>query len=227
MRGWTCNGTGTHVKPGSGCSPPVLPVISAFMSRGVPEGEPVVLDVAQLEALLSRTFGIGLDVGRGKEPVALVRLRLARALLGAAEANAVAAEAIAAERGIPAADIAAAEGLALHAAAFNGMPDPVFHLAGRAMTIVTGLAAIEPDPRAPSRDVILDAALQAATGLQQLLSFRHACTTATSPAGQQRATDTLLSAAAELGKAAEAAGGLIELARLTAASGRTGTTDLN
>jgi hypothetical protein len=205
----------------------VLPVISAFMSRGVPEGEPVVLDVAQLEALLSRTFGIGLDVGRGKEPVALVRLRLARALLGAAEASAVAAEAIAAERGIPAAGIAAAEGLALHAAAFNGMPDPVFHLAGRAMTIVTGLAAIEPDPRAPSRDVILDAALQAATGLQQLLAFRHACATATSPAEQQRATGTLLSAAAELGKATEAAGGFIELARLTAASGRTGTTDLN
>jgi hypothetical protein len=97
----------------------VLPVISAFMSRGVPEGEPVVLDIAQLEALLSRTFGIGLDAGRGREPVALVRLRLARALLGAAEASAVAAEAIAAERGIPAADIAAAEGLALHAAAFR------------------------------------------------------------------------------------------------------------
>jgi hypothetical protein len=75
--------------------------------------------------------------------------------------------------------------------------------------------------------VILDAALQAATGLQQLLSFRHACTTAASPAEQQRATDTLLSAAAELGKAAEAAGSLIELARLTAASGRTGTADLS
>ena len=94
-------------------------------------------------------------------------------------------------------------------------------------TIVTGLAAIEPDPRAPGRDVILDAAPQAATGLQQLLSFRHACTTATSPAEQQRATDTLLSVAAELGNATEAACGLIELARLTAASGRTGTTDLN
>jgi hypothetical protein len=48
--------------------------------------------------------------------------------------------------------------------------------------------------------VILDAALQAATGLQQLLSFRHACTTAASPAGQQDATGTLLSAAAGLGK---------------------------
>ena len=43
----------------------MLPVISAFMSKGVPEGEPVVLDVAQLEALLSKTFGIGLDAGRG------------------------------------------------------------------------------------------------------------------------------------------------------------------
>ena len=42
----------------------------------------MVLDVAQLEALLTRTFSIGLDVGRGREKVALVRLRLSRALLG-------------------------------------------------------------------------------------------------------------------------------------------------
>ena len=42
--------------------------------------------------------------------------------------------------------IAAAERLALHAAAFNGMPDPVLHLAARAMGVVTGLAALEPDP---------------------------------------------------------------------------------
>jgi hypothetical protein len=34
----------------------------------------VVLDVAQLEALLTRTFSIGLDAGRGREKVALVRL---------------------------------------------------------------------------------------------------------------------------------------------------------
>src|SRR5260370_19100645 len=104
-----------------------IPAISAFMNRGVPEGEPVGLDVAQLEALLSRTFGIGLDAGRGKEPVALVRLRLARALLGAAAAHAVAAEAIAAERGTPTPPLAAAEGLALHAAAFNGLAPPRFH----------------------------------------------------------------------------------------------------
>ena len=47
------------------------------MDRGAPAGESVVLEVAQLEALLAKTFGLGLDVGRGKEKVALVRLRLA------------------------------------------------------------------------------------------------------------------------------------------------------
>jgi hypothetical protein len=39
--------------------------------------------VTQLEALFTRTFSIGLDVGRGREKVALVRLRLSKALLGA------------------------------------------------------------------------------------------------------------------------------------------------
>ncbi len=43
---------------------------------------PVILDVAQLEALLRKTFNIGLDVGRGKEKVDLVRLRLSKVLLG-------------------------------------------------------------------------------------------------------------------------------------------------
>jgi hypothetical protein len=43
--------------------------------------------------------------------------------------------------------------------------------------LVTGLAALEPDPRAPGADVPLDAALQAATGLQQLLALRHDCAT--------------------------------------------------
>jgi hypothetical protein len=100
----------------------------------------VVLDVAQLEALLTGTFSIGLDVGRGREKVALVRLRLSRALPGAAETQAMAAEALAIERGVATEQIAAAEGLALHAAAFNGMPDPVLHLAARAMGVVTGLA---------------------------------------------------------------------------------------
>jgi len=55
----------------------------------------VILDVAQLEALLARTFSIGLDVGRGREKVALVRLRLSKALRGAAETQAMAAGALA------------------------------------------------------------------------------------------------------------------------------------
>ena len=198
------------------------------MSRGgAPGGGAVVLDVAQLEALLTRTFSIGLDVGRGREKVALVRLRLSRALLGAAETQAMAAGALAIERGVATEQIAAAGGLALHAAACSGMPDPVLHLAARAMGVVTGLAALEPDPRAPGAGVLLDAALQAAAGLQQLLAFRHDCTTVTTPAEQAAATAGLTSAAAELGKAAEALHGLIELAEMTGRSGRTGKTDLN
>src|SRR6266851_3791796 len=78
------------------------------MTTGRPEGENVMLDVAHLEALLAKTFNIGLDVGRGKEPVALVRLRLSKALLGAAEAQALAAESIALERGVPTDKIAEA-----------------------------------------------------------------------------------------------------------------------
>src|SRR6266508_4485858 len=57
------------------------------MTTGVPAGGSVVLDVAQLEALLAKTFNIGLDVGRGKEQVALVRLRLSKAPLGAGPAG--------------------------------------------------------------------------------------------------------------------------------------------
>jgi len=154
-------------------------VAFAGVSPGAPDGQAVVLDVAQLEALLAKTFNVGLDVGRGKDPVALVCLRLAKALIGVAEANALAAESIAIERGVGPQQIAQTEALALRAAALNGMPDPVCHLTARAMAIVTGLAAVEPDPRAPDNDVLLDAALQAATGLAQLLRFRGACATAT------------------------------------------------
>jgi hypothetical protein len=67
----------------------------------MPDGESVVLDVAALEALLVKTFNIGLDVGRGKDKAALVRLRLSKALLGAVEAQALAAESIAVEEGVP------------------------------------------------------------------------------------------------------------------------------
>ena len=78
------------------------------MSRGgAPGGGAVVLDVAPLEALLTRTFSIGLDVGRGREKVALVRLRLSRALPGAAGTQAMAAGALALERGVATEQIAA------------------------------------------------------------------------------------------------------------------------
>jgi hypothetical protein len=180
-------------------------------------GDGVVLDVAALEALLARTFHIGLDVGRGREPVALVRLRLSKALVGAAEAQALAAESLAIERGVPTERIAEAERLALHAAAFNGIPDPVFHLTARAMGLVTGLAGIEPDPRAPRHDAVLDAALQAATGLVQLLRFRQECTTAATRAAEAAAVATLSEAAAALTRAAEAVAGLLDAVRPPAA----------
>jgi len=188
---------------------------------------PLVLDVAHLEALLAKTFNIGLDVGRGTEKVDLVRLRLSKALLGAAEAQVLAAESMAIEGGVPTARIAEAEGLALHAAAFNGIPDPIFHLTARAMGIVTGLAGIEPDPAAPERDLILDAALDAATALAKLLAFRRDCYTVTTAAAQAQASAKLAESAAGLAKAADSVTDLLDLARNAAASARKGEPDLN
>ncbi|MGZ6639885.1 MAG: hypothetical protein ACXVII_44630 [Solirubrobacteraceae bacterium] len=76
----------------------------------MPEGDAVVLDVPQLETLLRKTFNLGLDVGRGAgEPRALVRLRLAKSLLGVVESNATAAKGIAIEREISAEGPAANE----------------------------------------------------------------------------------------------------------------------
>jgi hypothetical protein len=57
--------------------------------------------------------------------------------------------------------------------------------------------------------------------------IRARCTTVTTPAEQAAATAGLTSAAAGLGKAAEARHGLIELAEMTGRSGRTGKTDLS
>ena len=195
-------------------APKATRVACRRVSPGVPEGDAVVLDVPQLETLLRKTFNLGLDVGRGAgEPRALVRLRLAKALLGVVESNATAAKGIAIEREISSEEIAQSEALALHAAAMNGMPDPIFHLTERAMGIITGLAAIEPDPRAGENDMLLDAALQAATGLAQLLQFRHNLTTATTALERDAATERLTSAEAELRKAADALSGFFELAK--------------
>jgi hypothetical protein len=67
-RGWTCNGTGTHVKPVRAFQdvrPAAVGSVLCMSRGGAPEGGAVVMDVAQLEALLTRTFSIGLDVGWG------------------------------------------------------------------------------------------------------------------------------------------------------------------
>src|SRR5260370_29398758 len=106
------------------------------------------------------------------------------------------------------------------------MPAPLVHLAASAMGVLPGLAPLGPGPRAPGAGVLPAAALQAATGLQQLLAFRHDCATVSTPAEQAAATAGLTSAAAGLGKAAEALHGLIELAEMTGRSGCTGKTDL-
>jgi hypothetical protein len=68
------------------------------VDRGVPDGKAVVLDVSQLQALLRKSFNIGIDPDPRK-PRALNRLELAKALQGAAEANALAAKGIALEHG--------------------------------------------------------------------------------------------------------------------------------
>lgn len=117
----------------------------------------------------------------------------------------------------------------MHAGALNGIPDPVLHLGARAMGIVTGLAAIEPDLRAPARDAILDAALWAAAGVVKLLGFRRDCVTATTHADQVQATTHAdqVQATAELTEAVEAVTGLLELAHITAESAPTGKQNLN
>lgn len=95
------------------------------------------------------------------------------------------------------------------------------------MGIVTGLAAVEPDPAAADRDPILDAALEAAAALAKLLGFRRDCVTAASVGEQDEATAKLIESAEGLAGAADAVRGLLELARMTAASGRKGKQDLN
>lgn len=198
------------------------PVRQSARGRSLWAHDDTVLDVGSARDVAGQDVQPCLDVGRGKESRDLVRLRLSKALLGVAEAQALAAESIAIERGVTTEKIADAEGLALHAGAFNGIPDPVIHLSARAMGIVTGLAMVEPDPRAPDRDAALGAALQAATGLAKLLGFRRDCVTAATPADEAEAMAKLAEAGAQLASAAEAVQGLLDLAELTAASGRKG-----
>jgi hypothetical protein len=108
------------------------------MDRGMPDGEGGHFGrVAAADAasqVVQHRDRPGSAQAAGAEPV-----ELAKALQGAAEANALAAKGLAIERGVESEQIAGSEALALHAAAYNGMPDPVFHLVERAIGIVSGL----------------------------------------------------------------------------------------
>jgi len=180
----------------------------------------------QLQALLSRTFNVGIEVDR-REPLALNRLELAKALQGAVEANTLAAKGIAIERGVGTEEIAASEALALHAAACNGMPDPVFQLLERTIGVLCGLSQIQPDPRAAPDDMLLAMARQAASGLAQILQARHGITTAETPAQRDAVTAALINAGEQLGAAAEAVTSFFALAEQSWAAGRHGHEDLN
>ena len=152
---------------------------------------------------------------------------MSKALVGLAEANATAAKGIAIEREVSTEAIAGSEADALHAAALGGMPDPVFHLCERTMGIITGLAAVEPDPRAGTNDMLLDTALRAATGLQLLLQFRRDLVTAKTSAEREAATTRLTAAGEQLREAADQIAGFFELAEASWAAGRRGTSELN
>jgi hypothetical protein len=145
---------------------------------------------------------------------------------GVAEANALAAESIAIERGIGHEEIAQTEALvACGGVQRDARPgvspdrprdgDRHGTRRGRARsTRPTTTCCWTPRGRPDS-------------GLAQLLRFRGACATADSAAEREAATACLLNAEAELTKAAEALSGLLELAKVSAAAGRTATFEAN
>jgi hypothetical protein len=193
----------------------------------MPEGHSVVLEPTQLQTLLRKSFNLGMDLD-ARKPKALNRLELSKALVGAAETHAIAAKAIALERGdISPEEIVGTESWALQAAAFNGMPDPVFHLAERAMCLIAALAQIEPDPRAAPDDLLLNTAMRAATGVAQLLQARHGFTTASTDSEREAVTCSLRDAEQALREAADHIVDFFKLADASWRAGRRGETDLN
>jgi hypothetical protein len=143
------------------------------------------------------------------------------------EVGVLATKGIAIERGVETEQIARSEALALHAAACNGMPDPVFHLVERAIGIVSALAAVEPDPRAGESDMLLDTALRAATALAQLLQARHGFATAETHAQRDATTAALINAGQGAAASAEEIDAFFKLAEASWAAGRRGRDDLN
>ena len=185
------------------------------MSPGAPDGQAVVLDVAQLQALLAKTFNVGLDVSRGKDPVALMRLRLAKALIGVAEANALAASRSRSSAASARSRSRRPRRWRCMRRRFNGMPDPVFHLDARVMAIV---AAVEPDPRASDNDVLLDACAASRNRARAAAALPRRARDGKQRRRARSGDRVLLNAEAELTKASEAVAGLLGLAKISAAA---------
>ena len=175
-----------------------------------------------MQTLLRKSFNLGSEVDPRK-PKALNRLELAKALLGVAEANATAAKGLAIERGVSTEAIAESELFALHAAAFNGMPNAMMHLMERMIGIISGLGQLEP----ADDDMLLDAARRAAAGLAGLSQWRITAARTSSGTERDEAVAQLKRAGEELQEAADAISGFFELAESSWAAGRRGNVDWN
>ena len=195
---------------------------SGVVEREVPDGQPVVLEPAQMQTLLRKSFNLGSE-GDPRKPKALNRLELAKALVGVAEANATAAKGLAIERGVSTEAIAGSELFALHAAAFNGMPNAMMHLMERMIGIISGLGQLEP----AADDMLLDAARRAAAGLAGLFQWRITAARASTGTERDEAVAQLKRAGEELQEAADAISGFFELAESSWAAGRRGKVDWN
>ena len=159
-----------------------------------------LLSAQQLVALLGQ-FGIGAaddggDDGAGGEE--LTRLRLAHAVLGAVEAHVLRAQSAALEAGADSDEVSAASVAAFGGADAGEGVGPLWLLQARVMNTLAGLACLEPDPRAPGADAVLDAAKLATAGVGELIGFRRAAATG---ADEDAALATLAHAAGHLRQA--------------------------
>jgi hypothetical protein len=195
---------------------------SGVAEREVPDGQPVVLGPAQMQTLLRRSFNLGSEVDPRK-PKALNRLELAKALVGVRRRTPP-------PRRVSRSSVESrprrsrgASLFALHAAAFNGMPNAMMHLMERMIGIISGLGQLEP----ADDDMLLDAARRAAAGLAGLFQWRITAARASTGREWDEAVAQLKRAGEELQEAADAISGFFELAESSWAAGRRGKVDWN
>ncbi len=156
-----------------------------------------LLSAEQLREVLAR-FGVGVEDGGSDDGPALVRLRLSYAVLGAVEAHMLRAQSAALEDGEPGEDVISAAGAAFGGADATQGTGPLWLLQARIMSTLAGLTCLEPDPRGPAKDAVLDAAALAAAASAGLIGFRRA---AASGADEDSALVGLAEAAANLRRA--------------------------